>query len=104
MSTPKSITIDGVTYTPEPKSSDIKIVILQRGWVMVGRWSRVGDDCTLSDASVIRTWGTKKGLGELVSGPTASTVLDPAGRVGFHVLTVVATIDAEEAAWASRLV
>lgn len=103
MSTPKSITIDGVTYTPESKSSDIKIVILQRGWVMIGRWSRDGDNCSLDDAHVIRQWGTKKGLGELVGGPTASTVLDPAGHVAFHVLTVVATIDAEEAAWASRL-
>jgi hypothetical protein len=99
MSTPKSITIDGVTYTPQQDSSDIKIVILQRGWVMVGRWSREGDMCSLDDAAVIRKWGTTKGLPELRTGPMSSTVLDPAGHVEFHILTVVATIDCEAVQW-----
>lgn len=99
----ESVIIDGITYQPEAKSSDIKIVILQRGWVMIGRYSRDGEMCSLDDAQVIRQWGTKKGLGELVNGPTSSTVLDHTGHVEFHVLTVVATIDAKEEAWASRL-
>lgn len=30
----------------------------------------------LSNAKIIRNWGTTKGLAELVSGPTSSTVLD----------------------------
>lgn len=105
MSTPTSIVIDGVTYLPQsPASTDVKIVILQRGWVMVGRWSREGDMCALDNASVIRVWGTSHGLPELRSGPLASTKLDPAGHVEFHILTVVATIDAEESAWSSQLV
>ena len=98
-----SVIIDGVTYHPETKISDIKIVILQRGWVMIGRWSRVGDMCSLDNAHVIRQWGTKKGLGELVDGPSSSTILDPSGHVEFHILTVVATLDAKEDAWAPRL-
>lgn len=104
MVTPQSVVVDGRTYVLQPSPSAIKIVILQRGWVMIGRWSRDGDDCSLDNAHVIRQWGTKKGIGELVGGPTSSTVLDPAGHVEFHILTVVATIDAEESAWASRLV
>jgi len=98
-----SVVIDGVTYRPEAKSSEVRIVILQRGWVVVGRWSRDGDMCSLEQAAVIRTWGTTKGLGELVGGPTSLTKLDPAGHVEFHILTVVATLDADEDAWAIHL-
>lgn len=97
--TPPTLTIDGVQYlradtvTPaEP--AEVRIVILQRGWVVVGRWHRDGDDVTITGASVIRRWGTTKGLGELVDGPLSDTVLDPAGTVRCHVLGVVAAIDA----------
>lgn len=99
MSTPKSITIDGVEYTPQAKSSEIRIVVLQRGWVFVGRWSQDGEMCALDDASVIRVWGTKKGLGELRSGPTSTTVLDSAGRIDFHILTMVLSLNCEEGKW-----
>ncbi len=99
MSTPSVITIDGVTYTPSHQSSPIKIVVLQRGWVYVGRWSQDGEMCALDSAQNIRVWGTKKGLAELRSGPTSSTVLDPAGHIDFHVLTMVLSIDCEEAKW-----
>lgn len=99
MSTPSVITIDGVTYTPTVKSSEIKIVVLQRGWVFVGRWSQDGEMCALDDASVIRVWGTKKGLGELRSGPTSTTVLDPAGHIDFHILTMVLSLECEEGRW-----
>ncbi len=98
------VVVDGIVYVPKtPASSSVKIVILQRGWVMVGRWSRDGDMCSLDDASVIRIWGTTRGLGELVTGPTSTTKLDPAGHVEFHILTTVVVIDAEEAKWAASL-
>jgi len=97
------VTINGCTYVPKASCATVKIVILQRGWVMVGRWSRDGDMCSLDDASVIRVWGTSKGIGELVTGPTSTTKLDPAGHVEFHVLTTVAIIDAEEDKWAASL-
>jgi len=97
------VVINGKVYTPKETSSVVRIVILQRGWVMVGRWSRDGDMCSLDDASVIRVWGTSKGIGELVGGPTSSTKLDPAGHVEFHILTTVAIIDAEEDKWAASL-
>lgn len=79
---------------------DVKIVILQRGWVMVGRYSKNGSECTLERASVIRVWGTTRGLGEIAGGgPTKKTALDPAGTVRFHELTVIATIDCEASKW-----
>jgi len=94
-----NVTIDGVEYAPVTAPAEVRIVILQRGWVMVGRWSRTGDMCTLDNASVIRRWGTTKGLGDLTTGPKQATVLDPAGHVEFHILTTVATMDCEAGAW-----
>ncbi len=77
------------------------IVILQRGWVMVGDLTQDGTEMTLRDASVIRVWGTDRGLGQIAKdGPTGKTKLDPTnGEVKFHELTVVARIKAEESKW-----
>ena len=104
----KQIVVDGVTYYSEKqtqKDSKVKIVILQRGWAMVGRFSRKDNECSISDVSVIRTWGTTKGLGEIAKdGPTSSTKLDPCnGLVEFDYLTVVATISCSEDKWESYL-
>lgn len=101
MTPPKKIVIDDQTYVPQAPaaSGDVKIAVLQRGWVAVGRWSRDGDNCALDNAFVIRVWGTTKGLGELRSGPTSTTKLDPAGRIEFHILTMVFSIDCEDGKW-----
>lgn len=80
--------------------SDIKIVILQRGWVFVGKFSQVGSRCTLTNAKNIRTWGTTKGLGEIAEGgPTSSTKLDDVNDVSFHELTIIACIDCNDKVW-----
>jgi hypothetical protein len=86
-------------------SCQLKIIILQRGWVMVGRLEKNGSECKLHNASVIRIWGTKKGLGEIAgNGPTKDTVLDKCyGVVEFDYLTVVASISVEESKWAKEL-
>lgn len=82
----------------------VRIVILQRGWVFVGRYTKLKNgERRLDNAQCIRVWGTTKGLGELVKGPTSSTHLDPSGTVRFHHLTEVGTLDAEEAGWAKHL-
>ena len=101
------ITINGIKYIPEPpKGNDIRIVILQRGWVMVGYYERNETDCKLHKASVIRVFGTTKGLGEIAKdGPTISTKLDPCnGLVEFHRLTEIATISCDENKWETHLV
>jgi len=102
------IVVNGKTYYESPQSEhagDYKIVILQRGWVMVGKFERIGSDCKLHDAAVIRNWGTKKGLGEIASGgPTKETVLDKCnGLVEFDYLTVVATISINAEIWKASL-
>ena len=106
-----SVLVNGVEYVPKSSqpvvepSGPTKIVILQRGWVMVGRLERNGSDCKLHNASVIRTWGTTKGLGEIaMNGPTANTKLDKCGGVvEFDYLTVVAALSVEESKWKSAL-
>lgn len=104
------IEVNGVKYVPkgserEQYDGDIKIVVLQRGWVMVGRLERDGSECKLHNASVIRNWGTTKGLGEIAAGgPTSSTKLDPtSGVVEFDYLTVVATIACNKAVWSKHV-
>jgi hypothetical protein len=99
--------INGITYVPKSSLSiqkefdgDIKIVVLQRGWVYIGRFEKNGNDCKLHNAYCIRTWGTTKGLCELVNGATSSTKLDKCeGVVEFDWLTVIHTITVNASKW-----
>jgi len=104
MSEEKCILIDGKRYVPEKKpTGDIKIVVLQRGHVAVGRLSQSGDMCKLEGASVIRYWGTTRGLGELAfDGPTSKTKLDRCPDISFHVLTSILIMDCVEESWESH--
>jgi len=78
----------------------IVIAVLQRGWVMVGRRHTDGVTVTLTDASVIRRWGTTRGLGELEKGPTGSTALEPCKRpVRYHELQEIFTLEVDQGAW-----
>ena len=99
----KTIPVDGVEYRQVAAPSEVRIVVLQRGWIVVGRWSQDGDEVVVRDASVVRFWGTTRGLGELVAGPTKTTKLDPAGTVRANVAAVVLTIDVDAEAWAEHL-
>jgi len=98
------IVIKGVTYVPKGSqqnfTGDIKIVVLQRGWIYIGRFQKEGNNCKLTNAFNIRTWGTTKGLPELVHGPTSSTKLDKCeGVVEFDWLTVIHTITVNPEKW-----
>lgn len=107
----KTISINGVDYVEKSATQeqefkgDIKIVVLQRSWVMVGKLERNGSDCKLHNASVIRNWGTTKGLGEIaIGGPTLSTKLDKCGgEVEFDYLTVVCAISCNGEKWEKSL-
>ena len=107
----KEIVLDGVKYLKADEiktqefSGDVKIMVLQRGWVMVGKLERNGSECKLHQASVIRNWGTTKGLGEIaMGGPTNSTKLDKCGGlVEFDYLTVVCSIACNEEKWKNHL-
>lgn len=105
MPNPKVISIDGQDYVradsvPSIPKGDRKIVVLQRGWVVIGDRTLLPDgDYQLTSAATIRVWGTTKGLGELKDGPTSKTVLDPAGVVTYNPLTAVFTIAVDASKW-----
>ena len=98
--------INGVAYVQKGSNQiqydgEIKIVVLQRGWVIVGKFEKSGSECKMHGVSVIRNWGTTRGLGEIAgNGPTKDTKLDPTnGLVEFDYLTVVATISCNQTVW-----
>lgn len=101
------IEINGVQYVRKDSiknkieyDGDIKIVILQRGWIYIGRFERNNNDCKLHNAYCIRQWGTTNGLQELVNGKTSTTKLDKCeGIVEFDWLTVVHTITVNKTKW-----
>jgi hypothetical protein len=62
--------------------AETKIVVLDRGFVYVGKVADEGDNIKISKARNIRRWGTTRGLGELaIGGPTKDTTLDDVGTV-----------------------
>lgn len=105
----ETVTINGKIYYSAPQElvehkGEWKIVVLQRGWVMIGKLERNGSDCKLHSAAVIRRWGTKKGLGELSGGPLLETKIDKCnGLVEFDWLTVVASISVDGNQWQKSL-
>lgn len=81
-----------------------QIVVLQRGWIVVGLVKREGDEIHISNASVIRAWGTTRGLGEIAAdGPTSSTKLDRCPDVSAHILTVVARMNCASKKWENHV-
>jgi hypothetical protein len=105
------VEINGVKYVRKDSvqssvehTGDIRIVVLQRGWVYIGRFERTGNDCKLHNAYNIRSWGTTKGLPELVNGATKDTKLDKCeGVVEFDWLTTIHTITVNQSAWKDQI-
>ena len=81
-------------------SDDLKIVILDRGFVLVGNVTVKDDWVETTNASIIRRWGTTKGLGELAAnGPLENTKLDPIGTVRSPLRALIGLVDCEAAKW-----
>ena len=105
--TDQEIEINGKKYVPvdslvkaQNYESEIRIVVLQRGWIYIGRFTRKDNLCQLRNAYCIRVWGTTKGLQELVNGATSSTKLDKCeGIVAVDWLTVIHTITVNNESW-----
>lgn len=98
------LTIRAALESMQPKvQSKIQIVIAPRGWIFVGRTHVDDRYLVIKNANVIRTWGTTKGLGELISGPTTSTKLDPCGTTRIPTDAIIALIDCEEEKWQTKI-
>lgn len=82
-----------VKVEPTSQLSGRYIVISNRGNIVVGDLTQEGDMLHLTNASVIRRWGTTKGLGQLaMEGATNETVLDECGDFSCHLLTTCGLI------------
>lgn len=89
-----------VSPCPPSDRHGICLVIADRGHVWVGNVSTSADWCLVENASVVRVWGTTKGLGEIAEGgPTSKTVLDKCGSVRVARRALIALIPCKEHAW-----
>ena len=93
----------GLKPDPTPVDHGVQIVILDRGFVYVGRVTTDSEWCYIKNAQNIRVWGTSRGLGELVDGPLASTRLDKTGNVKAALRAVIGFIAVEESKWTNSL-
>ena len=75
------------------------IVVCDRSYVYVGDCTIDESFCVIKDAKNIRKWGTTKGLGELINGPLAKTVLDDYGTVRVPMRAVINIIDVDATKW-----
>ena len=70
-----SVTINGIEYVPKIVNGNIRIVVLDRGFVYVGHVTEYDDHIEVKNARSIIRWGTSKHLAELVNGPLSETKL-----------------------------
>lgn len=88
------------------EDGEIRIAVLQRGHVVVGKYSQHGEIGRLDNAHVVRKWGTSEGLGELAqkgpmpeSAPNGPTRLDKCPAVKFHTREVIFLMEVNADAW-----
>lgn len=85
---------------------NVRILVLDRGWVLVGRCqepTECGLWIKLYDGRVVRRWGTTSGLEQLANeGPRQATQLDdPVPIQSIPVRAVVRILDCKEESWTS---
>lgn len=97
------IIVNGETYvkkTENYKHPKKAIVICDRGWIVVGNLTEDDDSYYLTNASVIRKWGTTQGIGELAEkGPLENTKLDKCPDFKTQKLTTVGVMSVNEENW-----
>lgn len=70
------------------------IAIITNGFVFMGDVeSDTPEKLVLDNASCVRVWGTRHGIGEIaLYGPTKDTILDPCGAIHINKVALIATI------------
>ena len=103
----ETIKINGEDYVKKTSipytkiEHEVKIVVLNRGFMAVGRVAEEGNKTVIRECSIIRTWGTTgKGIGEIAeNGPTKDTILDKCTTITVETCNVVFTIDCNQNNW-----
>lgn len=102
------VVIDGKRYIPVDDFGDIRIVVLERGFVYVGHLGQEGADVnaeeiTISCARCIIKWGTTEHLGQLVNGPLVGTKLGASCTVHARISKVIHTIEVSQDEWSKHV-
>lgn len=80
----------------------LRIAVLDRGFVYIGRCSLAEGVLTIEEANCLRRWGTVAGLGQLAKrGRQPATVLDYTGLVRAPEHALIHLIECDEDAWAA---
>ena len=95
-----TLQINGVDYVradsvpaASPEIGPTQIVVADKGFVFVGNVEDHTDgSVTIRNCRNIRYWGTTKGLGELVVGPTTKTIVDAYGTVKLTPILRIAVV------------
>ena len=96
----KEIVVDGERFVRACDSGPIKIVVLERGFVYIGRVDEEGDPVvTIHGARSVIRWGTTKHLGELTIGPLPNTKLGDPCTVQCRVQQVIHMIEVSQDGW-----
>lgn len=100
----KEITINNEIYIKKTdikyQPSPIQIVVLKRGWVVVGNVEQKVKKTYIRNASIIRRWGTTNGLGELaMNGKLEETVLDKCLDIVSHNENVIFMMNCNQSKW-----
>lgn len=84
--------------------SELRIIVWDRGFVSVGYFSLENGVVTVTQGSVVRRWGTLRGLGQLaLKGPQKNTILEFEGFTQGPFLNVIKTIRCNPEAWEGKL-
>ena len=97
----KKITCDGQEFNLVPvQQGNLKIVVLDKGFVYVGNFTDNGDTITIDNARCCRVWGTTKGLSQLANeGPNSNTKLDDATTITAPKHSLIHTLNCVESKW-----
>ncbi len=77
----------------------IRIVVVDHGFVYVGRYHEIGDEVQIDSARCLIRWGTSEHLGQLKDGPLKDTKLGSPCMFLSKQLRIVNTIEVDQDAW-----
>ena len=90
----------GIGNQSKQRDYGYAVVVADRGFVYVGNVVVNNSFATITDGQNIRSWGTKKGLGELVNeGPQKDTVLDNCGELDIPMGAVISIHKTDKTLW-----
>ena len=81
------------------KTPGWQIVVVDNGFVFCGECLFDDETLVINKVKQLRQWGTTKGLGELVNGPTSKTVIDPIPSIAVPRARIVFTIPVNASKW-----